>query len=464
MSEASLKIVNEPHGGHNAACPGLYRIVPARDGGICRIRLPLGHLSAAQARAIAGAAGRFGSGVVEATNRANLQIRGIRRDSEAAIIARIIAAGLAPARPEADDVRNVMVSPAAGIDPQQHFDTRPFARNLLTLLETSEAGRALSPKFCILIDGGESMAAVDHPHDIWLASMARGAKMALGFAGAPPTAADDATSFVAVSRGQAAMAVAAALALFAREAAGDPAVTRFRHLVARGGRAGFLARLAQRLPGVIETGLEILTWRRPQTEPWAHIGLRDQLQTGLVLVGAVPPLGRLSPQMLRHLADIAEGFGDGGLRLTPWRSVFVPSVRHRSASRVVAALAQAGLTCDAARPLASIVACAGMTGCGRGRSDTKADALNLAELLAGAAPVPRSIHLSGCERSCAFPGVADATLLATAPGRYALFTASQASGGRFGRPVAGDLTVAQAVAMLRAAPPAHPPAGGAEPR
>jgi precorrin-3B synthase len=55
----------------------LWRIVAARDGGICRIKLPGGLLLADQAEAVADAAERFAGGVIEATNRANLQIRGI---------------------------------------------------------------------------------------------------------------------------------------------------------------------------------------------------------------------------------------------------------------------------------------------------------------------------------------------------------------------------------------------------
>ena len=60
-----------------SACPGLLRIVQALDGGICRIKLNGGSISADQADAVADAAERFAGGVIEATNRANLQIRGI---------------------------------------------------------------------------------------------------------------------------------------------------------------------------------------------------------------------------------------------------------------------------------------------------------------------------------------------------------------------------------------------------
>ena len=60
-----------------SACPGLLRIVPALDGGICRIKLAGGSITVAQACAVADAAQRYAGGVIEATNRANLQIRGV---------------------------------------------------------------------------------------------------------------------------------------------------------------------------------------------------------------------------------------------------------------------------------------------------------------------------------------------------------------------------------------------------
>ncbi len=466
MADGSLDIADERAGARRgfagSACPGLFRIVAARDGGICRIKLPLGHLRAAEARAVAGAAVRFGNGIVEATNRANLQIRGIRTVVEAALICRLIDAGLGPARPEADDLGNVMASPTAGIDPLQDIDARPIARALLRLLQSGGGHRAPSPKLCVLVDGGESVAAVAHPHDLWLASMAGGTKMALGVAGVPPTEAGDETQFVTVGWDHVAEAVAAALALFAEEAGRDPTVSRFRHLFERTSRAGFFERLAERLPRGVERGAEIAAWRRQMPARLGHVGVREQRQQGLAFVGAVPPLGRLSPDMLVRLAEIAEELGDGSIRLTPWQSVILPSVRREFAQSAVEALERLGLICAPGHPLASMVACAGMTGCARARSDTKADALALARML-GAAPGPRrSIHLSGCAKSCACPGVAEVTLLASAPGRYQMFVEASDGSSRFGRPVAGDLTASQAAESLRELSPARsaPAIGG----
>ncbi len=317
------------------------------------------------------------------------------------------------------------------------------------LMESAESCRVLSPKFCLLVDGGEGVAAVAHPHDVWLASMPGGAKMALGFAGVPPTEAGDDTPFVAVGSDQAVAAVATALALFAEEARRDPEVTRFRHLFERISRAGFFERLAERLPGGVERGAQVAAWRRRTPAALGHVGVREQRRRGLAFVGAVPPLGRLSPDLLVRLAEIAEGFGDGGIRLTPWQSVIIPGIRREHTQRAVDALEAAGLTCDPAHPLASIVACAGMTGCARALSDTKADALSLARALGPAAGVPRSIHLTGCAKSCACAGVADVTLLASAPGRYQLLVAASDRSSRFGRPLAGGVRVPQAAEFLR---------------
>jgi sulfite reductase beta subunit-like hemoprotein len=108
-----------------SACPGLLRIVQALDGGICRIKLNGGSISADQADAVAEAAEQFAGGAIEATNRANLQIRGIGQQS-AALIDRLLAAGLGPRTAAGDDVRNLMLSPAAGIDRQMRVDTRPW--------------------------------------------------------------------------------------------------------------------------------------------------------------------------------------------------------------------------------------------------------------------------------------------------------------------------------------------------
>src|SRR6218665_2821002 len=223
----------------HTACPGLLRIVQAKDGGICRIKLPGGRLSVEQAQVIAEAAERHASGVLETTNRANLQIRGIRAGEEQALIATLLAAELGPQNSDADDVRNLMLSPVAGVDPQALQDVRPLAAQLLALLENTESLPQISAKFAVQLDGGEAMTMLEHHHDLWLSAI-DAERFAFGLASRPQHA------LAAVTAEQAPVLVQACLELYLPHAA--PGHTRMRHLLEQLPVADFLAELQTRLP------------------------------------------------------------------------------------------------------------------------------------------------------------------------------------------------------------------------
>src|SRR6185369_10276960 len=79
-----------------SACPGLFRLAPALDGAICRVKLAGGRLSAEQARAIAAAVATVSAAPLELTNRGNFQIRAIQPQHELPLIEALVAAGLGP--------------------------------------------------------------------------------------------------------------------------------------------------------------------------------------------------------------------------------------------------------------------------------------------------------------------------------------------------------------------------------
>ncbi len=410
------------------------RIVEARDGGLCRLKLPGGALTAAGAQAVAEAARRFGNGAVEITNRANLQLRGIAKAQQASLIDHLLAAGLGPPSAAADDVRNLMLSPMAGLDPTAALDTRPLAASLLQTLEQQPRFHALSPKFAIQLDGGEALAELHHHHDLWLSPLwlAGELHVALGCASAiaeaPPVAA------VPASEGMALL-----LAVLDRFLAlAGPAPGRMRELLASLPAAALL------------DGLPVASQRGPFTAVPARmsppaLGLHPQRQAGEVAVGVAPALGRMPADSLSALARLALDLGDGQLRLTPWQGVLIPHVARGNAGLLQAEAQALGLLLGSHEPLAALVACTGSAGCGRALADTKADALHLAGLLGQAIPV----HLSGCPRACAQPRVAPATLLAVSPGRYDLFLRDASAPG-FGRPLGRALTLQEAAAQLAA--------------
>jgi precorrin-3B synthase len=417
-----------------SACPGLLRIVQALDGGICRIKLNGGSITADQAGAVADAAERFAGGVIEATNRANLQIRGIGSE-HGALIDSLMAAGLGPTSAAGDDVRNLMLSPGAGIDQQMLIDTRPLAEQILATLQSDERFHDLSAKFAVQLDGGEGLAMLEHPHDLWLSAAERDGERVFAF-GLAGCLVDPSVSAVPLEQGHA--LVVAVLELFLELA--RPEQTRMRHLLAECSLDMFLARLAERVPLMSIEG-----WQRKTNPNVLHIGAHPQRDAGRAYIGAVPPLGRLNPAMLRGVAQLARKHGDGTLRFTPWQSLLLPGVHGATAAHVIHSLEQLGLRCSVDDALAHLIACTGSTGCGKGLADTKGDARQLAALLQRRGQV-LNVHLSGCPRSCAAAHIAPVTLLAVSPGHYDLYFRDAAQ-PHFGALHARNLTI-EAVATL----------------
>lgn len=451
------------------ACPSLSRIVAARDGGLCRIKLPGGELSARQALAIADAVDDHASGIIELTNRANLQLRGVRTGHELALTEQLAAAGLGPkaAAPAghtadraplaaADDVRNLLLNPTAGRDADAWYDTRPRAAELLALLEGEPRFAALSPKFALLLDGGERLAVLDHSHDIWLCAMRPSngdVWFALGLDGHPST--QRRCALAAVRHDNVLALVRALLDTFLELAGAHD--KRMRDVLATRTPEAFVQRASERIDFPLRRGADIAAWRRTVADPALRFGAHPQRAAGLWYVGAQPPLGRIDAAALRVLARLASEHGDATLRVAPWQSVLLPDIAERAVSEVEAGFDALGFLRDASHPLARTIACAGSAGCTKSHANTKADALFLAPLL----PANVDVHLTGCIRSCAAAHCASYTLLAVAQGRYNVYQRAmlQSDGGpqgqsrddatrRFGRLLAADVTIDAAATLL----------------
>jgi ferredoxin-nitrite reductase len=126
-------------------------------------------------------------------------------------------------------------------------------------------------------------------------------------------------------------------------------------------------------------------------------------------------VGRLPAEQMRVVADVADEFGSGEIRLTVWQNLLIPNVHAGRIAEVVNRLRARKLECDAGTFLRGTVACTGNRGCRYAATDTKAHAVELANFLDARFQIAQSVnlHVTGCPHSCAQHYIGDIGLLGT---------------------------------------------------
>jgi ferredoxin-nitrite reductase len=189
---------------------------------------------------------------------------------------------------------------------------------------------------------------------------------------------------------------------------------RLKYALERMGLERFLAEVEKRLPAPLARLPACECEPRPPLTRGAHVGFHPQKQAGRVYCGVALSVGRLTVAQLRGIADIAQRFGSGTIRLTAWQNLIVSDIAAGDREAVKAALAQIALSADASSVRAGLVACTGNTGCKFSLADTKRHGLAIAEHLDSrlSLDAPLNIHVTGCPNSCAQHAIADIGLLA----------------------------------------------------
>lgn len=381
-------------------CPSLFEPMDSGDGLIVRLKPRAATLDAAAARAIAEAAQRYGNGIVELTNRANVQLRGVRRETVAPIAALATRLQLASSDPAVERIRNITASPLGPDDPGAAFDSHALAFDLESMLGSEPQLAALPPKFGFLVDGGGALPLSDVMSDIMLRPAPQG--IAVVLAGSDLAAQCSPVEAVSAARRLALAFVALAAGTAAR---------RMRELVKAIGAAAVFA----------EAGLVASTVVATAHPPQAPIGFIPLPAGGAFGIGL--PFGQIEAPVLAALADLATRQGDGTLRMTPWRAALIVGVDPAAAGELSRQVSALGLVTDAGDPRRRIAACPGKPACSSAAVDARGDAGRLA---ARALPLADLVHVSGCAKGCAHPGQAAVTLVGNA-GRYDLVAGGRAA-------------------------------------
>ena len=333
-------------------CPGAYRPMMSGDGLVVRIRPRLARLDREQVLGLCDLAQRHGSGVIDLTNRANLQIRGVAEGGFEPLLQGLAALDLLDADPGVESRRNILVAPFWA----EGDLTSRLAGVVAGLLDRLPD---LPAKFGFAVDCGPAPLLTGAPADIRIERSADGLILRLdGTALGRPVAEAD---------------VAGALIEMAEWFATHRTPERRR-----------MARVVAQVPPPAEWTVAPPLPTGPRPEPG---------QTGLgTLLGAA--FGQIDAAAL---ARAVHATGPQAMRVTPWRLFLLEGA--------------AALPDDPAfvirpgDPLLATDACPGAPFCPQATVETRALARDLAARTNG------NLHVSGCAKGCARPRAAGTTLV-----------------------------------------------------
>mmetsp|Transcript_15632 Transcript_15632/g.22034 ORF Transcript_15632/g.22034 Transcript_15632/m.22034 type:complete len:609 (+) Transcript_15632:68-1894(+) len=417
-----LKYVGMLH--RNKRTPGQFMM---------RLKVPNGIINADQLRFYADSVEKYGEegGVVDITTRQNIQLRGVKIEDAPDIIDGLHARNQTSFQSALDNVRNMVGSPLAGIDDQEMVDTREFCNALNDLVSldpvTGTRGNPrwgnLPRKFNIAISGTRDDYAHTHINDIGLVPTPHkdtgvmGFNVVLGGYMSIKRVAEsiDADMWIPAEREAVVSLSEAILRIFRDEGdRKDRQKARLMWLVEKYGVEEFKAEVIKEIDSY-DRGVKVEN-AQPKPEGAFErrelLGVHKQPQEGKVRVGILVPSGRLHQKECREVADLADKYSNGEIRLTVEQNIILPNVDESAVDDLLKEKALAPgsrLKVNAGLIEGNVVSCTGAQFCGLALIETKVHAERVAALLEEKVTVdkPIRIHWTGCPNSCGQVQVAD---------------------------------------------------------
>jgi ferredoxin-nitrite reductase len=399
---------------------GLFFLTPMQGAFMSRLRIPGGVLKSYQLRELAHIAQQLTSGYVQVTTRANLQLRLIQPKDAPEFLQRVQAIGLHTRGSGADNIRNLTMNPTAGIDPVELIDVQPFVKQIAQVILNDRAFYDLPRKFNIAYDGGGLIGSVEDTNDIGVKAVRVGEeilfRLALGGATGHKSFARDLG--VEVPPAEITKVVAAVVRVYIQHGCRtNRKKARLKHLLETMSLDEYLALVEKKLGTTLRRAPYDVTQMRWASQELAHshVGDYPQKQKGFSYVGATCPVGNITPKQLLRVADLAELYGSGEVRLTVWQNFIIPNVPDAFVPTLKKALDKAGLPTRQSNLASGVIACTGNSYCKFAQANTKGHALELIKQLETKLELdqPVNIHLTGCPNSCAQHYMGDIGCLGT---------------------------------------------------
>ena len=383
-----------------------------------RLRFANGLMSAPQLRTIGAISRDFGQSFADITTRQQMQLRDFKINDVPEIWRRLRAVDLISLQTGMDNIRGVIGCPVAGLTPNELFDASPVARQFTDLFIGNRAFTDLPRKFNVTITGCKEACTHAEAQDLALTpalkeiagasvkgfNIAVGGKLGSGgFRMASPLD-------VFVTPGEAA-AVCSHIVMIFRDYGARELRTKARlaFLIEQWGVAKFRNELERRVDRPLASAGK--DQRTPKHTD--HIGVFRQQQAGLNYIGLAVPVGRMTSEQMLRVADVAERYGNGELRLTVGQNLIVANVSDNRIGALTEEPVLRELRYDPSEVMRGLVSCTGMDFCHFALIDTKGWALKTARKLESklGKTQPLRMHWSGCPASCGNHTVADIGLL-----------------------------------------------------
>lgn len=420
--DSRLKYVGMLH--RNKRTPGQF---------LMRLKVPNGIINSDQLRFYASSVEKYGpdKGVVDITTRQNIQLRGVKIEDAPDIIDGLHARNQTSFQSALDSVRNMVGNPLAGIDEQEMVDTRELCNAINDLVSldpvTNTRGNPqwgnLPRKFNIAISGSRDDYAHTHINDIGMVPCKHaetgvmGFNIVLGGYMSIKRVAEsiDSNMWIPADRNSVVTLCEAIIRIFRDEGhRKDRQKARLIWLVEEYGVEEYKAAVVKEIESY-DRGVTVEDTQPLDTSPFERrslMGVHEQPQEGKSRVGILVPTGRLSADECRQVADLADTYSNGEIRLTVEQNIILPNV---DTDKVEDLLKESDVNGDSrlkinpGRIEGNVVSCTGAEFCGLALIETKTHAESVAHKLEELVTVDKDIriHWTGCPNSCGQVQVAD---------------------------------------------------------
>jgi ferredoxin-nitrite reductase len=382
-----------------------------------RLKVPNGIVNADQMRFYADCVEKYGEekGVVDITTRQNIQLRGVKIEDAPDIIDGLHARNQTSFQSALDSVRNMVGNPLAGIDDQEMVDTREFCNALNDLVSldpvTQTRGNPqwgnLPRKFNIAVSGTRDDFSHTHINDIGLQACPHATTGEMGFnvvLGGYMSIKRVAESisgdmWIPANREAVVTLSEAILRIFRDESERkDRQKARLMWLVEKYGVAEFKAEVIKEINSY-DRGVTVFDAQPAPSGTYERrelLGVHKQPQEGKSRVGILVPTGRLSAKECRDIADLADAYSGGEVRLTVEQNIILPNVDDGKVNALLSEKAVGSgsrLNVNAGFIEGNVVSCTGAQFCGLALIETKSHAEAIAKKLENLVTVDRPIRI-----------------------------------------------------------------------